>query len=78
MAFELAYRMSEAQTLRSVDSYYVLEATVVCFQVTQKVDHELSIEELIELLQDLNLLDEVVTGNRKLVLVFVVPKPGFF
>ena len=69
-----AYRMPKAKNLRSVDSYHLTTDSLLLFQMTRNLDHEVSTEGVIELVNSLGVLNKVISNPSFLKLIFVVSK----
>ena len=67
-----AYFMPEAKNLRSVDSYYLTKDSLLLFQITRNLDHDVSSEGVIELVNNLGVLNKAISKPSFLKLVFVV------
>lgn len=71
--FKNAYRIMDASSLAAIDSYALIGDILYLFQITKNMDHSLSTEGIIGLLEYLDRLDSTRKDLSTVRIVFVVP-----
>ncbi|KAH9123117.1 hypothetical protein AeMF1_005816, partial [Aphanomyces euteiches] len=74
MAFQNAYQIPKSQTFKSIDSFILLDQTLLLFQITTSVNHPVNCAGLVELFAKLELVDKIKETPSFAKLIFVVPQ----